>query len=490
MCAVSTQHAHVSMGPLLGDAGSTPVSPRTRLLEAVDAALGNRSLVWFGTRGDDVESLTQLPQLRTSLSIISPLAARSAVEAYSLEEGTNRRVDLDTYDIDDHLDEAQVRQFRRRLLGALGRKSALLCYRPSHLVSSAAFARQDHCLELSLFKEFQAAFEHKPWVESAIRGLEIPAIPWRYIADVDHATDVLSNAGGQIIIRPSRSSGGVGLFKVANGDELAELWPHHSDGLVSIAPFYENVIPVNIGGVVWDEGVTLHHPSIQLIGVPELTQREFGYCGNDFANVRSLESATILQIEKSSRVVGLWLRGRGYRGAFGIDYLVRDGVPLFTEVNPRFQGSTYLSSWMSATRGEGCILLEHLAAMLRIPMPSTKASLAERVFDQPPVSHMVFHAVESGTVDTSQAARAARSFDRFLRDGLRPEAHVHLDQGSSCYRLAVRGSVTQSGFTLVDDAALFASDVLNGIRMFPDAGGPRDLAEPPTSTIHLAFDCQ
>ena len=81
---------------------------------AVEAAIGDRSLVWFGIRGIDAAPLLALPQLHESYSVIATMQAAGLDAAESLEDMTGVRVDLDRYDIDDDA-SAEVRQLRRRI---------------------------------------------------------------------------------------------------------------------------------------------------------------------------------------------------------------------------------------------------------------------------------------------------------------------------------------------------------------------------------------
>ena len=120
--------------------------------------------------------------------------------------------------------------------------------------------------------------------------------------------------------------------------ELESLWPDEDEAFVSVAPFLTDAVPVNVYGVVWRDGITVHPAWVELIGINSCTTRELGYCGNDFVAAAALGKGTIHEVERSVVSVGERLRGQGYVGAFGMDFLVAEGVPLFTEVNPRFQG--------------------------------------------------------------------------------------------------------------------------------------------------------
>src|SRR5689334_230136 len=112
------------------------------MLEDVEARLEGRSVVWAGIRGDDLEPLADLPNVTASFTIIARYAKRSSIEALAYEDLTGRRVDLETWDIDDELDAPATVEFRRSLMRQLSEPSALLPYRPSRFLSAVWFARQ------------------------------------------------------------------------------------------------------------------------------------------------------------------------------------------------------------------------------------------------------------------------------------------------------------------------------------------------------------
>lgn len=431
------------------------MSGRDTMRAEVESRLGRRQLVWAGIRGSDIEPLRDLAQLSASFTIVDAYAGRADVAGVGYEQLSGVRVDPEVWDIDDHHAEEATAEFRRGLLRALAAESALLPYRPSSFLSAIHFARGDRCLSLGLFGAHQSAFEHKPFVESSIAKLGLPRIHWTYIAD-EEQLDVLELAKrGPLILRRSRTSGGEGFIHVESVDEVLSHWPTLDEAFVSVAAFIEGGIPVNVGATVWkdappDDCVTVHHPSVQLIGIDSCVTREFGYCGNDFGLVRDFDRATVVQIEASTKRIGAWLRGNGYLGTFGVDFLVKDGVPLFTEINARFQGSTAASCRLSIEQGEACLMLEHVAAWLGLPMPTTP-SLWDRVQSTRNLANLVVHWTGAATTSVDARALFARlrhqEGDQLECDVLAPR-NVFNDPGSLVGRFAMGRQVTKTGYDL------------------------------------------
>ena len=114
---------------------------RGPLLAAVERRLADRRLVWAGIRGDDIEPLSDLPQLYASFSIAGNYVNRGNVHSVAYEDMTGIRVDPEIWDIDEQLHEPATKEFRHGLLRALSSDSALLPYRPSPFLSAVHFAR-------------------------------------------------------------------------------------------------------------------------------------------------------------------------------------------------------------------------------------------------------------------------------------------------------------------------------------------------------------
>ena len=423
---------------------------RHAVRSAVIDALGCRELVWAGIRGDDVEPLSDLPQLQASFSIINAYDRRASVQGIAYEELTKRRVDLEVWDIDEQLDAPATRTFRQGLLKALSGPSALLPYRPSRFLSAIVFARRRSCVNLGLFGALQSAFEHKPWVETSVADLGIPVVPWVYLADEEQRDAERLLAAGPVLLRRSRTSGGEGILKVESIEELQKLWPHLPEAFMCVAPFLKGALPINVGATVWGpEAVSVHRPSLQLIGIPELVGRPFGYCGNDFTAVLDLERAHVETIEERVKTIGRWLARHGYLGTFGVDFLLHDGELLFTEINARFQGSTHLSSQLSIEADEPCLMLEHIAASLRLE-PTEPPPLYQRMRERVDKSHVVVH----WTGTSACAGLAAPVLDRlrevpgYARAEVVAGPDIAVEPGAAVLRATFARSVTTDGYSV------------------------------------------
>lgn len=422
---------------------------------AVRKQLAGRRLIWFGIRGEDGESLLALPELAASFSIIAKLRSPALDDRsnVSLEALTGVREDLDAYDIDDPASRtAAVTEFRRRLLNEVSGPCVLVAYRPSALVSALSFAKRDTMTLAALHKDRQQLFEHKPWVETELDDIGVRGLGWTYVADEHrHLAHRLLHRGPHVV-RASRSSGGVGIARARTSEELDDGWPTQQDAFVGLAPYLDPTIPVNFSGCVFPDGtVRLHPPSIQVIGLPSCTDRPFGYVGNDFGAFKLLPAEIHQELQEMGTTIGRWLHSERYWGVFGVDALVHNGAVHFTEINPRFQGSSVLSARVARQMGLPDLFLDHLSAGLGLSAQGPDLTLADWAREQPDASRLVVHNVAPQPV-TRDPRRPLPGIDEGVRIDQLAAPEVHVRSGAVLGALTLSRSVTTDGFSIDEGA--------------------------------------
>lgn len=366
------------------------MASRAERLAALRDRIGERSLVWFGVRGIDAAPLLDLPQFDACLSVIAPLRALTVGTDVCLEELSGVRVDLDAYTLDGDATDA-ARRLREALFHALSRPAVVVPYRPLRVFAGIHFPRRSFVEHLGLFHEKHAPFDHKPWVETELARAGARTIPWEYFG-IDDAVRLRERLRrGAHVLRTVRSDGGAGLHLVRDGEGLPSEPPWGPDGFVAVAPFLDPAVSLNVNAVVFAGGsVSMHGVSVQFVGEPRLTRRRFGYCGNDFGAGARLDAGVLDEVDRLVRAVARWLAGQGFRGAFGVDALVHDGVVLLTELNPRFQGSSALAARLDRMADRSDQFLEHMAAFFGFDPPPLVA-LREVVPHQPRLAQAIAH---------------------------------------------------------------------------------------------------
>lgn len=421
---------------------------RTQRLADIRRCLDGRKIVWFGTRGTDAQPLLEFAEFGSLFSQIAPLDAVSIATELCLETMKRMRVDLNRYNIDADR-SAEAKEMHRRLIRALRGRSVLVTYRPCSYLASAYYPRSESCEYLGLFHERQAAFEHKPWVESELRRYGVRTIPWKYFDDEDQLGLAESLEAGPMVLRANRTDGGAGLTLVSSEGQLAVDRPAHYDGFLAAAPMLAPAIPLNVNGCVFRDGsLTLHAPSIQLIGLRTCTDRPFGYCGNDFARIRELEPTLLDAFEAMAQRVGKWLSREGYVGAFGIDAVIYDGKLFLAEVNPRFQGSSAVAAQLADAMGGSNLYLDHLAAFLGLA-GGTSIPLRDQAVEQDRISQIAVY--NRSTIPVGRRPTTIADHDD-SQCKLLPEMGVQVDPEALLFKLVIQDAVTDDGMSLRSDA--------------------------------------
>lgn len=419
-----------------------------RATNEVRRALGGRRLIWFGTRGEDGEGIEGIPEFAGCFSLIAPLRreGRSYEVEVCLEEMRGARPDTYTYELD--LDRSgEALEFRRGMLGWAREPCVVMTYGSTGLVSSLAYSMAETVTLAGPLNERQSAFNHKPWVERGLASRGVRGVEWRYVS-IEHPAVVKELVAREPrVLRANRTAGGVGLALARCEEDVGRFWAEREDPFVAVAPLVEGT-PVNFSGCVFGDGsVRLHPASVQLIGIPSCTTQRFGYCGNDFGALAGLVGEEQLgQIDLMGREIGAWLYEERYLGAFGVDAIVSGDTVLFTELNPRFQGSSALSAAVARELGAPDLYLDHLAASLGLAAPSGGLSIPEWTARQPALSRVVVHNTAPQSVIREGAAALPRTHSDVdvsqLAEGL------PVEPGGALFGLTMPRPVTGTGFEL------------------------------------------
>lgn len=422
-------------------------SIQKKRLQEIKEYIGSRQLIWFGFRGTDAGPLLEFEQFTESFSIITPLGAPAFETEMCLETLRLCRVDLDKYRID--LDKSEENhRLHKHLLQACEKPSVLLCYRPTIPLTSIYFSKARSVEYLGLFHERQDVFDHKPWVETELRREGISVVPWRYVSSEDVADITSALAQGPQILRACRSSGGSGFKIIRDPGELHASLPTQGLSFFALAPYLEPNIPISIHGCVFRDGtITLHAPSLQLIGIHCCRKRPFGYCGNDFARVRDLDRNALDALESITIKAGQWLHRMGFIGAFGIDAILHEDTVYLAEINPRFLASSPLVAQMAMQMDRPDIWCDHIASFIGLQAPS-QIPVHELAQAQPAVSQVIAYNRAPGLV-ARQSLEPLDNLELTLQQ--LPAPDISVEPEGVLFKALIDGPVTEDGFQLIGD---------------------------------------
>lgn len=179
------------------------------------------------------------------------------------------------------------------------------------------------------------------------------------------------------VLQHPRRGGGKGTFFIHSEEEwqnaLKKLRIHEKEGEetteditgleIIIAKYIRGPSP-SITGCVTRHGILSTSPQYQLIDIPELYSSKKGsglFCGHDWTSSRfspDIERQAYDAVES----VGRYLAKFGYKGIFGIDFVMDQATQklYITECNPRLLGSFPLITMAQVRNNEPPIIAFHL----------------------------------------------------------------------------------------------------------------------------------
>lgn len=160
---------------------------------------------------------------------------------------------------------------------------------------------------------------------------------------------IFGNFYDDVIIQDSVMSGGKGTFRASSGENLLENLEKigcfkHKGGEIVVSKMLKNSFERSIQAVICKNEIFIGPLQTQIIADENLVNTNGG--GEKFCGIQISESDRFAKMYDDFLVVvkkiGERMRRMGYRGVFGVDFLVNDGEIFVLEVNPRLTGATPL----------------------------------------------------------------------------------------------------------------------------------------------------
>lgn len=146
-------------------------------------------------------------------------------------------------------------------------------------------------------------------------------------------------------------------------DELIEKLG--SDAPVIVSTFLSGPA-VGTAGLIYDGKPWMSHPSVMFTGIPGCSMHRFDYAGSDYAAYRLVSEKSRRKIEEFTLKIGEWVAEAGYRGIYGVDFIVHQDEPYALELNPRVLGTTQLMTELEEIQGSApTTTFWHLAEFLK-----------------------------------------------------------------------------------------------------------------------------
>lgn len=238
----------------------------------------------------------------------------------------------------------------------------LLFFKMSHQIEQ--FCRRKGWRVLGPPPLLARQMEHKLHFRRVLDTLGLPAPPGEELAFAPEQADVLVQRHGlPLVIQLPRGFGGNHTYLVRDRAALRAALAEHAGRRGRVTRYVPGET-LTINACVTRDGVVSGAPFYQLTGLPECTVYPLGACGNDWG-IDGLEQAVLAQVYEATERIGRYLSEHGYRGIFGLDFVVgqEDRRVYVVECNPRLVASVPLYTRLQLMHGQLPLLLLHIAEL-------------------------------------------------------------------------------------------------------------------------------
>lgn len=246
-------------------------------------------------------------------------------------------------------------------LASRGTPLSLLVFKPNAQVEQAADVHAWRILGARA--AIARPIENKVQFSKILEARDLPRPAWRELhAATDTYDDLVADLGPRLVVQAAHGFSGNRTFIVNDGADfrrvaaLLRARRARASRLVDGSPMTMNACVLDPGRV--RTGPLFH----QITGAPELTPYALGACGNDWISAPP-PVEVVVRAAAIARAVGQVLAERGFRGVFGLDFVVTPSGEVVTiECNPRLVSSIPMATALEVEAGCVPLLASHLAA--------------------------------------------------------------------------------------------------------------------------------
>jgi predicted ATP-grasp superfamily ATP-dependent carboligase len=227
------------------------------------------------------------------------------------------------------------------------------------------------------YKFGKQLFENKILFRDILQKMVLPVPPGTVCKNTKELTKNFSNFqkkyGSPLVIQHPTRGGGRGTFFINNKKELEKILPALQETKILVLKYVKGISP-SITGCVTPWKIFHTFPQYQVLDMPECYNLETKmgdglWCGHDWSfSAKNIDQKTAQQAYRATKKVGEYLKKKGYKGIFGLDFIQdeKTGTLYIGECNPRLLGSFPALTMVQLKNKEVPILALHLLSFLNL----------------------------------------------------------------------------------------------------------------------------
>jgi hypothetical protein len=350
------------------------------------------------------------------------IAEREGIRFFSLARTIGRR-----YEASESSTNEIVPRYRAQIDAELRRASGKRVVLAASIVSRTfcALAAETGCELIANAPNLIDFLNDKVRFLAAIEEMGLPKLPGRWVRlSAMRYGELAGEMGGRLVAQLARGmSGSATVFMRSDADYRAA-GLRFGDRDTWIAPDVGQ-LSLNVNALAFSSGTAVSYPSVQLEGLPMVHAQRGMYCGNDYLATADLPPETVSNVIEQTKRIGAWLVSLGYRGLFGLDFVLdaASSRAYAVDLNPRWQGSTGPLTLAEYKAGRLPLAVADLACRMGLLSEAEVLRHGDEFLEPVRVSHVSLRCQESSWWRVTKALRpgvySLSGDDDFLRDGLR-----------------------------------------------------------------------
>ncbi len=172
-----------------------------------------------------------------------------------------------------------------------------------------------------------------------------------------------------VVIQFGHGWAGKTTFLINSEKEFLNLYQKYPETVVKVSKFIEGFVVLN-NCCIYQDKILISPPAVQISAVKKLYPNSFVTCGRQWP-AKFISEKQEEEISRISEKVGLIMQKNGYKGFFGLDFLVErsTGKIYLSEINARLTASSSFFTKLELGYGKIPLMLYHLASFLNLPLP-------------------------------------------------------------------------------------------------------------------------
>lgn len=302
------------------------------------------------------------------------LLIAKGVKAFSLEAKIGKK-NIILRNTGEILAHPLVQEYIEKNAGNL--KPNILFFKPSKKIET--ICREKGYRALGNSPELNQRFEDKVSFYRLCQSWNLPHPPGEIkILKKCHYQDLSSRYGRKLVIQFGHGWAGNTTYFVRGESDFIKLQAKFPEREVRITRFIKGRTILN-NACVTGEKIFISPPALQITALKGFTQNPGGTCGRQWP--ARLEKKIRDKIEEYSQIIGEKMRDSGYRGYFGLDFLVEEGTDkvYISENNARLTASVPLYTKMELKARQTPLLLYHILEYMKKVYPQDDSQEEEMI---------------------------------------------------------------------------------------------------------------